>query len=122
MTYDEYWKMDCELVRAYRKAYELKQQYDNSQLWLQGLYVYKALEAQRPGWNFWAKHPKTEKYLEKPIAITEELRKQYAAEETRKMAEQIKAAAHRRNQYLDKQGGGEDGESGSIRDSGQIQG
>ena len=102
--------MDCELVRAYRKAYEYKQEYDNSQLWLQGLYIYKALEAQRPGWNFWSKRPpKPEPYLEKPIAITEELKERYRIEETQKMAEQIKAAAHRRNQYLDKQGGGEDG-------------
>ena len=101
--------MDCELVRAYRKAYEYKQEYDNSQLWLQGLYIYKALEAQRPGWNFWVKHPKIEKYLEKPIPVTEAMRHRYQAEETQKMAEQFKAAFHRRNETLHKQGGGEDG-------------
>ena len=110
MTYKEYWQMDCELVRAYRKAYEYKQEYDNSLLWLQGLYVYKAMEAQRPGWNFWAKHPKLEKYLEKPIAVTEAMQLRYRAEETQKMAEQFKAAFHRRNQMLEqKQGGDEDG-------------
>ena len=109
MSYDEYWRMDCELVRAYRKAYEYKQEYDNSQLWLQGLYIYKALEAQRPGWNFWGKHPKPEKYLEKPIAITKEMRERYQAEETEKIRENLKAAFHRHNQTLDKQGGGEDG-------------
>lgn len=94
--------MDCELVRAYRKAYEFKQEYDNSLLWLQGLYIYKAMEAQRPGWNFWAKHPKLEKYLEKPIAVTDEMRKRYAAEKTRMMAEQFRAAFHKKNQYIDK--------------------
>ena len=110
MTYDEYWRMDCELVRAYRKAYEYRQEYDNSQLWLQGLYIYRALEAQRPGWNFWSKKPpKPEKYLEKPIPVTEGMRSRYREEETKKMVAQIKAAAHRRNQNLDKQGGGEDG-------------
>lgn len=102
MTYQEYWQMDCELVRAYRKAYEFKQEYDNSLLWLQGLYIYKAMEAQRPGWNFWAKHPKLEKYLEKPIAVTDEMRKRYAAEKTRMMAEQFRAAFHKKNQYIDK--------------------
>lgn len=111
MTYEEYWRMDCELVRDYRKAYELKQEYDNSLLWLQGLYVYKALEAQRPGWNFWSKHPKLEKYLEKPIAITEEMRQRYKTEETRKMVADLRAKFHRHNQNLDKQGGDEDGES-----------
>lgn len=102
--------MDCELVRDYRKAYEFKQEYDNSLLWLQGLYVYKALEAQRPGWAFYSsKHPRPEKYLEKPIAITEQLKAKYKAEETQKMAEQFRAAFHRRNQNLDKQGGEENG-------------
>ena len=109
MSYDEYWRMDCELVRAYRKAYELKQEYDNSLLWLQGLYVYRALEAQRPGWNFLAKSPKPEKYLDKPIAITEEMRQRYEVEKTQQMAEQLKAMFHRSNQALDKQGGDKDG-------------
>ena len=111
MTYKEYWQMDCELVKAYRKAYEYKQEYDNSQLWLQGLYVYKALEAQRPGWAFYGKKaPKPEQYLDKPIAITEEMRQRYAAEKTQQMAEQLRAAFHRRNQKLEKQGGEDDGD------------
>ena len=109
MSYKEYWQMDCELVRAYRKAYEFKQEYDNSLLWLQGLYIYNAMESQRPGWNFWTKHPKPEKYLDKPIAVTEAMRHRYRVEETQKMAEQFKAAFHRRNQTLEKQGGDEDG-------------
>ncbi len=119
MTYNEYWRMDCELVRAYRKAYKYKQEYDNSQLWLQGLYVYRAMEAQRPGWAFMSKHPKPEKYLERPIAITKEIEAQYRAEDTQKMAEQFRAAFHRRNQNLASQEeGGENGrsETGSIID------
>ena len=114
MSYDEYWRMDCELVRAYRKAYEFRQEYDNSQLWLQGLYIYKAIEAQRPGWVFYGKKaPKPEKYLEKPLAVTEELRKQYEAEKTQKMAEQFRAAFRKRNQNLDEnpeEGGNNGGE------------
>lgn len=128
MTYAEYWQMDCELVRAYRKAYEYKQEYDNSQLWLQGLYIYKAIEAQRPGWVFYGKKaPKPEKYLEKPIAVTKEMRQQYIDDQTKLMAEQFRAAFHKRNQNLAEQQeeGGEDGRSGStadIRDPSQIQG
>lgn len=101
MTYDEYWRMDCTLVKDYRKAYEYRQEYDNSQLWLQGLYVYRAIEAQRPGWVFYGKKtPKPESYLEKPLAVTKELQEQYAAEKTRLMAEQFKQAFSKRNQNL----------------------
>lgn len=93
--------MDCELVRDYRKAYEYKQEYDNSQLWLQGLYIYRAMEAQRPGWAFYGKKaPKPEKYIEKPLAVTKEMQEQYAAEQTRMMAEQFKAAFHKRNNQI----------------------
>ena len=101
MTYDEYWCMDCTLVKDYRKAYEYRQEYENSQLWLQGLYVYRAIEAQRPGWVFYGKKtPKPESYLEKPLAVTKELQEQYAAEKTRLMAEQFKQAFSKRNQNL----------------------
>lgn len=108
--------MDCELVRDYRKAYEYKQEYDNSMLWLQGLYVYRAIEAQRPGWVFYGKKtPKPEAYDEKPIAITKKLQDEYAAERTRLMAEQMRATFHRKNQNLDNapEEGGNDGEHGS---------
>ena len=102
MTYNEYWRMDCELVRAYRRAYELRQEYDNSMLWLQGLYIYSAIEAQRPGWVFYGKKaPKPEKYMEKPIAVTKELKDRYAAEKTQKMAEQFKKAFAKRNRNLE---------------------
>ena len=109
MTYEEYWRMDCELVRDYRKAYEYRQEYDNSQLWLQGLYVYRALEAQRPGWAFYTKKPmKPDKYLEKPIAVTRNMKEQYAHEQTMKMAEQFKAAFSERNKRINTQRDGED--------------
>ena len=118
MSYKEYWQMDCELVRAYRKAYEMKQEYDNSLLWLQGLYVFKALEAQRPGWNFWAgRKAKPEKYLEKPIAITEAMQARYKAEETQKMAAALRERFHRHNKQLAEQGGDEDGRRSTDSDN-----
>ena len=101
--------MDCELVRDYRKAYEYRQEYDNSQLWLQGLYIYRALEAQRPGWAFYTKKPmKPEKYIEKPLAVTRTMKEQYAHEETMKMAEQFKKAFSERNKRMNTQKEGED--------------
>lgn len=101
MTYELYWKSDCELVRAYRKAYEYKQEYDNTQLWLQGLYVYRAMESQRPGWAFMSKHPRPEKYLEKPIAITKGMQERQKIEQTAKLAEQFRAAFAQRNRKLE---------------------
>ena len=104
--------MDCELVRDYRKAYEYKQEYDNSMLWLQGLYVYKAMEAQRPGWAFYGKRvPKPSAYEEKPIPITKQLRQKYAAERTQMMARHLREKLHRKNQNLNKSSeeGGEHG-------------
>lgn len=102
MSYNEYWRMDCELVRAYRQAYEYRQEYDNSMLWLQGLYVYNAIEAQRPGWVFYGKRtPKPGKYMDKPIAVTKKLQDEYASEKTRKMAEQFKSAFRKKNEKLD---------------------
>ena len=105
MSYDEYWRMDCELVRDYRQAYEYKQEYDNSQLWLQGLYVYRAIEAQRPGWVFYGKKPpKPEKYLEEPIAVTDEMKKRYDIKHTQEMAEKFKAAFRARNKRFEDDG------------------
>lgn len=104
MTYEQYWQMDCQLVKAYRKAYELRQEYDNTQAWLAGLYNYQAVNALRPGFVFYGrKAPKPEKYLEQPLAFTQDERMRRKAEEARKMAEQFKAAFHQRNQNLEKQ-------------------
>lgn len=98
MTYDEFYRMDCTLVKAYRRAYEYKKEYDNSLLWLQGMYVYDAMEAQRSGWAFYSGKPiKPEKYLEKPKPVTKSMREQYAIEQTQMMAAHLRAAFHKHN-------------------------
>lgn len=43
MSYGEYWQGDSTLVRAYRRAYQIKQEQDNTNAWLCGLYVYDAV-------------------------------------------------------------------------------
>ena len=43
MTYSQYWEEDCTLVRAYRRAYEIRQENENRYAWLQGMYVYEAI-------------------------------------------------------------------------------
>lgn len=43
MTYEQYWEQDCELVKYYREAAEIKQKLKNQDAWLQGAYFYEAL-------------------------------------------------------------------------------
>ena len=43
MSVQEFWYSDPDLVRAYRKAKEIKDKERNDFLWLQGRYVYDAI-------------------------------------------------------------------------------
>lgn len=52
MTYDQFWKEDPCLAKAYRKAHEIKLQMDNSRAWQQGAYFYHALCAASPLFRF----------------------------------------------------------------------
>lgn len=45
MTYEQYWYADPYLPVYYRKAHELAIQERNQQMWLQGLYNYRAFAA-----------------------------------------------------------------------------
>ena len=47
MSSAEYWHGDPKLVRAYRKAWEMKRDQRNWEMWLQGMYYYDALEFSR---------------------------------------------------------------------------
>ena len=43
MTYDEFWHGAPSLVRAYRKAHDMKRHEKNYELWMQGRYIFEAL-------------------------------------------------------------------------------
>lgn len=70
MTYDEYWNGDNELPRYYRKAHEYKRRQRNEELWLQGLYIYQAIGALVPLFNFFDKDRKADDYIQEPFPIT----------------------------------------------------
>lgn len=71
MTPDDFWNGDCALVSAYRKAYEMKQDADNTRLWLQGAYIYDAISRLIPIMHpFVKKGTKAEPYLDKPYPLT----------------------------------------------------
>lgn len=44
MSLTEYFEGDCLLAKYFREAYRLKQEQDDYNAWLQGLYFYKALD------------------------------------------------------------------------------
>lgn len=70
MTPDQFWNGDCSLTVAYRKAYEMKQEADNTRLWLQGAYIYDAISRLIPIMQPFAKKgTKAVPYLEKPYPL-----------------------------------------------------
>lgn len=71
MSSDEFYNKDHELVIAYREAYKDKREQINEDMWLQGLYVYQAVSRVAPLLAPFAKHPKAEPYLDKPIPLSE---------------------------------------------------
>lgn len=55
MTHEQFYHGDVTMVRAYRKADKLRQQRENEQAWLHGLYVYEAIGCMAPILNLNAK-------------------------------------------------------------------
>lgn len=70
MSSAEYWEGDSTLARYFRKAYELKQEQDDYTAWLNGLYVYDAVQTALYN-GFKSKNQTTRKYPEKPYMQTE---------------------------------------------------
>lgn len=63
MTYEQYWYGDPWMVRYYEDAYLLKRKVRNEELWLQGLYIYRAVHAVVAS----ALGNRSEKYINNPI-------------------------------------------------------
>lgn len=72
MTEEQYWDRDCNLVKAYRKAEELRINRRNQEMWLQGAYVYEAIGRMSPILQAFAKKgTKPSPYLSEPYALGE---------------------------------------------------
>jgi hypothetical protein len=73
MTPEQFWNEDSTLVVAYRKAFEMKQEADNTRMWLQGAYIYDAISRLIPIMQPFAKKgTKAVPYLEKPYPLKED--------------------------------------------------
>lgn len=70
MSYEQFWEMDVELVTYYRKAWKLKRDMRNQDLWLQGAYIYEALLDVVPVMHAFAKKgAKPVPYRDKPYEL-----------------------------------------------------
>ena len=90
MTYEAFWDGDVNMVRAFRKADELRRRRENEVLWIQGLYVRDALIC-TVGTMFSGKNDKKHEYPKEPYAITESEIHEREAREERLRQERIKA-------------------------------
>jgi hypothetical protein len=92
MSYDEFWNQDVTIVRAFRKADEMRKRRQNEVLWLQGCYIYEALCDVAPVFHAFAKKgTKPIPYPKEPYAITEEEIREREEREARARQERIKA-------------------------------
>ena len=95
MSSAEYWESDPSLTRYFRRAYKMKQEENNNNAWLQGMYIYDAVSTALHN-ALRGKNTKAREYAKQPYSFdnTEksELKKAKEVE-----AEQSKAAVWMEN-------------------------
>lgn len=69
MTFDQYWYGDVRMTRAFVEADRLRQERMNTELWLQGLYVFDAMSASLQNSHRTKQSDPIAKYAEKPYDI-----------------------------------------------------
>ena len=78
MPYDLFWNGDPTLVRVYREAHELRNEQRNQEMWVQGLYNYKAFKTVIEAFSYGmsgGSGSKPSDYPTEPIPFTENERK-----------------------------------------------
>ena len=92
MTYEQYWYGDPLMVRAFYKAFQLRQEQIDEQAWLNGVYVLRALDATVG--NMFRKHGATPaEYPQEPMTLTSRRQREAEASERRKAQEAVWARA-----------------------------
>lgn len=98
MSYELYWYGDCEAVKSYRKAEELRTKKQNELLWLQGFYTYTVISDLVPVLNPIAAEAKPTEYMDQPIPLTDEelqaMRENQERKKMEKIMQRMKAAKH----------------------------
>ena len=94
MTYEQFWYEDVCMVKAYRKAFDLKEKREAIKnkwtIWEQGLYIYEALCDVSPILRAISKATKPLQYSEKPYEIDKYMNEYYGIDKERKKKEEEK--------------------------------
>lgn len=88
VPYHEFWYGDPTQLKHYAKAHELRSEQRNQEMWLQGLYNFRAFKAviEAFSWSLGGKKgKKPDGYIDKPLRLTEktEAEKEAEAEKAR---------------------------------------
>jgi len=99
MTYDEFWLGAPSLVRAYRKAYDMKRHERNYEMWMQGRYIFDALRCAPLLVGFPEEGVKPGNYPDMPYPLTAQEAKereiQRENENTKRFIAQLEAESKR---------------------------
>lgn len=77
MTYEDFWDGDPLIAKYYREAEELRNAKRNTELWLQGMYVYEAIIDIAPILHaFSKKGARAKPYPDRPYPLSSKERKQ----------------------------------------------
>lgn len=72
MSYELYWYGDPFAINHFIKAEKIRQRKRNTEMWLQGAYIYNAVGALVPVINPFSKEHRAKPYLKQPIPISKE--------------------------------------------------
>lgn len=114
MTYDQFWNDDVNLVKFYRKAWRIKRELREEELWLQGAYVYEAILDASPFLRpFPNNGTKPEPYCKEPYGYfgshTKKEKEDSETSEMEKMKASLQAWAIETNKRFERKGGEKDG-------------
>lgn len=88
MSYQEYWYEDCWIASYYLKAWRLKKEQKNEEMWLQGVYIYEAICDVAPVLHaFSKKGTKPHPYPEKPYSLFKKSKKEEKKDEQKQVQE-----------------------------------
>lgn len=104
MTYEQFWEGEASLVRAYRKADNIRRKRMNEELWLSGIYVAEALTSTVG--NMFSKGNK-HNYPSEPFPLTEDEILERKEREHKARMERIKASFTARALNVNAKLGGE---------------
>lgn len=112
MSLDLYWDGDCTAVKWYRDKRQHDWEQKNTEAWVQGMYIYRALAAIAPAIRPFTKYPEPLPYMDKPFDITKRQAKKTEQDRKKQQMEAgfavFKAIADGIN-IKRKEGGGDDG-------------